>query len=76
MKKIILILVFIFAIGTFAEINATNERFLVRDCFGEAIAELEAIEDEMWSMTDSQATTFLNRRYAACWCLENHPECL
>ena len=76
MKKLILTLIFVFAIGSQVKVNALNQEFQERDCFQVAIDALIEFEEALWPMDDITGARLMNDAYADCWCLEHHPACL
>ena len=67
MKKVLLVLAMVMFGTTIAKENSNNK--IVTDCFDIAIAELQIFEFEFFELNERDATNFLNRAYADCYCL-------
>ncbi len=66
MKKLILTLVFVFGFGMFSELSATISDD-VKDCFAQAIRDLESFEAYNGTVNDEIGAAILNEAYYICW---------
>ena len=71
MKKLILTLVFVFAMVSIVQLSAKTVEEDISDCFGDAISTVEGIETATGlEFTDDLLLKELNAYYAVCWCME------
>ncbi len=73
MKKIILGMVFVFALTTSVGANTSQKTIIYDDCFDAAVESLELAESRLGSMMDDEsATAYLNTAYSMCWLFMNY----
>jgi hypothetical protein len=66
----------VFALGSIIIADTANLKINQNvDCFGEAIESLESFEANVFELSDSQATEWINDAYASCVCVNSPSGC-